>query len=296
MKRTSGARKTANLSESIHRQLSMYVLAAGSAGVGVLTLGQLSEAKIIYTAAHEVIGPKHQYNLDLNHDKVTDFSIQNAYVCGQDWCGDHLSAIPVAGNGVAGPTGFRLPYASALRAGELIGQKQPFPGQLMASYSGASYFGRWFGATNRYLGLKFKIKGKIHFGWARLSVLGRQRITATLTGYAYETIPGKSIIAGATKGPDDGEPTASFTTPTPEPATLGTLAMGSPGLSIWRRKESADAANLITISVRSLNEPSSRHAKKIDLRFGVHPGAGGSSKDALDRCIAGRDLKQDQYI
>jgi hypothetical protein len=136
MKRSSGPRKTANLSESIHRQLSTYALAAGAAGVGVLTLGQLSEAKIIYTAVHEVIGPKHQYNLDLNHDKVTDFSIQNAYACGQDWCGDHLSAIPATGNGVAGPTGFRLPYASALRAGALIGQKQPFPGQLMASYSG----------------------------------------------------------------------------------------------------------------------------------------------------------------
>jgi hypothetical protein len=44
--------------ESHVRQLvfSMYALAAGAAGVGVLTLGQLSEAKIIYTAAHEVIG------------------------------------------------------------------------------------------------------------------------------------------------------------------------------------------------------------------------------------------------
>jgi hypothetical protein len=27
-------------------------------------------------------------------------------------------------------------------------------------------------------------------------------------------------------------------------------------------------------------EPSSRHAQKIDLRLGVHPGAGGSSQDA----------------
>jgi len=248
MKRSPGPRKTAsNLPESIHRQLSMYALAAGAAGMGVLTLGQLSEAKIIYTAAHEVIGPKHRYNIDLNHDKVTDFSIQNAYACGQDWCGDHLSAIPAAGNGVAGPTGFRLRYASALRAGALIGQKQPFPGQLMASYSGASYFGRWFSATNRYLGLKFKIKGKIHFGWARLSVVGRQRITGTLTGYAYETIPGKSIKAGQTKGTAD-EPRedfsgASLTTPIsdkPQPASLGMLALGVQGIPLWRRKETQE--------------------------------------------------------
>jgi hypothetical protein len=153
---------------------------------------------------------------------------------------------------VAGPTGFRLPYASALRTGALIGQKQPFPGQLMASYSGASYFGRWFSATNRYLGLKFKIKGKIHFGWARLSVVGRQRITAALTGYAYETIPGKVIKAGQTKGTADdptnsnfgpGASLNSFISDKQQPATLGALAMGAPGLSIWRRKKSADALN-----------------------------------------------------
>jgi hypothetical protein len=101
--------------------------------------------------------------------------------------------------------------------------------------------------TNRYLGLKFKIKGKIHFGWARLSVVGRQRITATLTGYTYETIPGKAIKAGQTKGTAD-DPTNSdlgpdaslnsFISDTQQPATLGALAMGAPGLSIWRREES----------------------------------------------------------
>ena len=66
----------------------------------------------------------------------------------------------------------------------------------------------------------------------------QNRFSATLTGYAYETIPGKAIIAGATKGPDDAEPTASLKAPTPAPATLGMLALGAPGLSIWRREES----------------------------------------------------------
>jgi hypothetical protein len=88
--------------------------------------------------------------------------------------------------------------------------------------------------------LQFLIEGKVHFGWARLNVSCRGTdVFAILTGYAYETIPGKSIIAGATKGPDDAAPTASFTMPTPEPVTLGALAMGAPGLSIWRRKELA---------------------------------------------------------
>jgi len=109
--------------------------------------------------------------------------------------------------------------------------------------------GEWLGKSNfqAYLGLKFTIKGKIHFGWARVKVdtlQTQQKFSATLTGYAYETIPGKPIIAGATNGPDDGaEPVpASIKTHTPKPATVGMLALGAPGLSIWRREESAASA------------------------------------------------------
>ncbi len=63
-------------------------------------------------------------------------------------------------------------------------------------------------------------------------------ITTTLTGYAYETISGKAIIAGVTKGPADAEPSSSLKRPTHSSATLGTLALGAPGLAIWKRRES----------------------------------------------------------
>jgi hypothetical protein len=97
------------------------------------------------------------------------------------------------------------------------------------------------GVKNRYFGLKFKIKGRFHFGWARITVTTTKNdFTAILTGYAYETIPGKAIIAGATKGPDD-ELTRSFNTHAPQPTTLGMLALGAPGLSIWKREESLGA-------------------------------------------------------
>jgi hypothetical protein len=112
----------------------------------------------------------------------------------------------------------------------------------MAWSDGADRAGRWVNVRSRYLGLKFRIKGKVHYGWARLNVtVGNSRITSTLTGYAFETIPNKPIVTGATKGPDDIEPTASLNPPASEPATLGALAMGAPGLAIWRRKETADA-------------------------------------------------------
>jgi len=101
-------------------------------------------------------------------------------------------------------------------------------------------YGPWVNVKDRYLGLKFQIKGNTHYGWARLNVkVSKTTITATLTGNAYETIPNKPIITGKTKGPDDAsvEESNAASFATPEPVTLGILALGSPGLSIWRREQ-----------------------------------------------------------
>jgi hypothetical protein len=102
---------------------------------------------------------------------------------------------------------------------------------------------------NRYLGIEFMIKGKIHYGWARLSVSVDNDgldIEGTLTGFAYETIPNKPIITGKTEGPEegsnDGANPATLNEPLLQPASLGLLSMGSPALSVWRREESVRAA------------------------------------------------------
>jgi hypothetical protein len=143
---------------------------------------------------------------------------------------------PAAGNGVEGWMGFR-PYASALKLGAGVGPLRYFPGKQMASVSvgpAATYYvGSWVNSKNRYLGLRFKIKGKIHFGWARLSVqVQNHTVVGTLTGYAYETTPGKPIKAGQTKDDDAA---------TIQPASLGHLARGSSALSAWRGRERLEA-------------------------------------------------------
>jgi hypothetical protein len=74
MNRSSGPRKTANLSDSVHHQLNKYALAAGAAGVGALALAQPAGAKIVYTPAHIGIGLR-KVGIDLNHDGITDFNI-----------------------------------------------------------------------------------------------------------------------------------------------------------------------------------------------------------------------------
>ena len=90
--------------------------------------------------------------------------------------------------------------------------------------------GDWYNVTGHYLGLKFFIHGKAHYGWARFNVLItiEYGIGATLTGYAYETIPNKPIIAGKTKGPD---------VITLQDPSLGHLAQGAAAIPAWRTKQ-----------------------------------------------------------
>jgi hypothetical protein len=226
-------RKTANLSDSVRKHLDMYALAASAAGVGMLALAPPAQAKIVYTHANVTFGDgPGTYSLDLNHDKIPDFTFQltqTAYSYGS-----YLFVRPVGQkNGAAGSG-----WAYRLQTRALIGPKQPFRGTYMAGQaSGRSGAGSWFSSSQPaqgYLGVKFKIRGQTHYGWARLTVkrTARERssiFTTALTGYAYETIPNKPIIAGKTKGPDVITVQA--------PTSLGHLARGADAIPAWRGKD-----------------------------------------------------------
>ena len=223
----------------------MYALAASAAGVGMLALAPPAEAKIVYTPTHHVVGRKGRYTLDLNNDKIGDVALVNTRSCNTDFCVDILSAIPSGGNGVEGKRGFlSIPYAYALKRGARIGPKAPFSGRLMVSSESSvgGIIGQWQNIRNGYLGVKFQIKGKTHYGWARLTVLvlGQAFVKTTLTGYAYETVPNKPITAGRTKSDVDKtssvEPSAAPMLPSSQPATLGQLAAGARAMSVWRKE------------------------------------------------------------
>jgi hypothetical protein len=252
MKRSSRPRATVELPKCVTHQLNAYALAAGAAGVGLLALAQPAEAKIIYTPAHSKVVDGHPVPLDLNHDRIVDFYVLE--FASRYRSEDGLAACQVLGTGTTGGTFCdagkgtnaiegSMRYAAALRKGAKIRQVDHFSDSgLLGGVKGVSqrssstyWFGPWVnggkGVKNRYLGLKFKINGRFHFGWARLTVTTTKNdFTATLTGYAYETIPGKGIVAGKTKGPD---------VTTVDPTSLGHLAAGASAIPAWRRSKQA---------------------------------------------------------
>jgi hypothetical protein len=243
--RRASAKRTTQLSESLYRRLNAYTLAATAAGVGMLALAQPSEARVIYTRAHQVIGKNGVYELDLNHDGTIDFLIQQLGNTYHSTGVNGLFAQAALGNSVQGSTSHRSNFAAALHQGSAIGASRRFlkavyPGDIMANLwvtnhsTGES--GRWLNVTRRYLGLKFKIDGKTHYGWARLNVQegsGNLQITATLTGYAYETVPGKEILAGQTASQVDDSSAGEKSAPT----SLGTLALGVQGIPLRSRSQ-----------------------------------------------------------
>jgi hypothetical protein len=237
MKRSSNQCKPFFRLGDFDHQLNMYALAASAAGVGVLALSQPAEAKIVYTKTHRVIEVGQHYNLDLNNDKVTDLVLSNVSTCTTE---EHSVCWGTAGENAApgnGAAGYRAAdgviFASAMKAGDRIGVSRRFyrSAALAGIFPGGGT-GPWYKAGTRYLGVMFLIKGKTHYGWARLKVTGNFGTTKmTLTGYAYETIPNKPIIAGKTRGPD---------VITVQPGGLGRLARGWAGLTAGRPAESAN--------------------------------------------------------
>jgi hypothetical protein len=241
-------RKTANLSDSVHHQLNSYALAAGAAGVGMLALAQPCQAKIVYTTAHITVPTNTLLPLDLNHDGVNDLS----FTIGAAADSSFLFAYNLRTNGVVGEAqNYR--FASALKPGAHIGAERKFltgpkPDLLWGDYASTGRggtLGKWKNAHDRYLGVKFSIKGKIHYGWVRVRVSRPSIVAGLITGYAYETIPNKPIIAGETKDTAiqsaqvsaSGVSLATPTASAPQPASLGMLALGAQSLSVWRRKE-----------------------------------------------------------
>jgi hypothetical protein len=268
----NSTRTPATLSAKLNTRLVSYVAAASAAGVGLLAGAQPADAEVVYTPANTPILINTPVALDLNNDGIVDFELSNIYrgfarkSCTNDctfgadatlkvtpeaadnaiWfinvashqTGDshrktkkdvRAAAAPVPWGVVVGPE-------RKLQAAPTVMHSEIFSGTIFGFASYKS-FGPW--GENRqfagpYLGLKFTAGGEVHYGWARITVTANQlTITATLTGYAYETIANRPIITGVTHGTfDAGEAQVNpseLKSPQPQPASLGQLALGALG-------------------------------------------------------------------
>ncbi len=115
--------------------------------------------------------------------------------------------------------------ALRLAFGDKIGsQSFGFSARMLSAAFLSLAKGSWDNKSG-YLGFEyFDNAGLAHFGWAKMSVsVTSSRITGNLRGYAYDTVAGETIFAGQTT--------------TPEPGTLGLLALGAAGLALWRKRK-----------------------------------------------------------
>lgn len=173
----------------------------------IFGLATTSRAEVVYQSMYVNIVNKGTYNYDFNGDGVTDLTL--ALNLKQNSCGYVIDAVetPAHGNGAEGEP------ITPLQAGDEIGPHQPFTAavETMASLSwnyycnhGLVYGGPWPKWAVRYLGVSFLIDGETHYGWASVEfevilTFGSPKLRATLTGFAYETVPGMPINAGQTK-------------------------------------------------------------------------------------------------
>jgi len=236
------------LSPKLDKHLLAYAAAASAAGVGLLALAQPADAEIRYTKLHvNITAGGNGYRLELPPGGGIDATLNLSYGRWNTYSKGGVFVTAMGGSSyrrgrsaavVAEQVGRRT-FARALKEGFAINKSAPWQaGGLMASrYSQTKFAGQWAnggkGIDNRYLGIKFSINGQIHYGWARLDVKfsdQRPAIRGLLTGFAWETVPDKGIVAGRTQGQDSS---------VVNHATLGALAAGAQAVPQRRNQSSA---------------------------------------------------------
>ena len=233
------------LSETVDHRMKSYAVAAAAAGVSMLALAQPAEAEVVVTRAHLIPTQNNPIAVDLNKDGIADFQFSLGIYNSYGVFAAYLNVLGLTGGKVVGSPGPHFPYASALLRRTKIGPSAHFSSRavtversLASSHFSRRTYGKWGGnPTNRFLGVKFLIDGATHFGWVRLTVVSTQwPISATITGYAYETIPNKPIPAGVS-GASSTETNTEERVQSSGRAYLGMLALGADGLALWRRNE-----------------------------------------------------------
>jgi hypothetical protein len=253
---SSGAKKTiVKLPRAVEKNLVAYAAAAGGALIG---LGQPAAAEIVYTPSNIPVaqgfagGAITQF--DINNDGVSDFAFSNYSYFSHGFGAAYLKISPdETANQIVGVQieGQKRVTAAALSAGVTVGpganfQSSPnglYQAAVFLGTSGVTGSGSWLTVETAYLGLKFVVNGEVHYGWARVKFVAPGDYgSASIYGYAYETIPDQAIVTGQTSG-TAGSKRQSGETSAPRSGivnsgaqSLGLLGLGAAGTKIWRNQ------------------------------------------------------------
>jgi len=185
--------------------------AAAVAGVGIVGIAEHAQAAIVYSGTVNINAPADFSGIYLNMETgATGRSA--ASVPGWDinpWVSSAQWRIFPATTGPGGVVGSAT-AATNLNNGDAIGPAQTY---------GTSSALLLPNGSPALVGIRFATAdASIHYGWAHITSSNSPLTPATIVDYAWENTANTAIAAGATGGT------------TPEPASLGLLALGAVGL------------------------------------------------------------------
>ena len=178
---------------AMDQRLLLYALAAGT----TLACSVPSRAAVFFTHSDAVLHGNGTLAIDLDHDGTVDFTVSVGQCISFSGYGKQACiAAYGASNSKRIAISGRFPRATAFPRGATVGSSNVFRVRaLMGTGFNSDYYGRWTRTANQFLGVKFVLNGRTHFGWIGFrSVYGVQEMSAKLAGWAYETVPGKPIV------------------------------------------------------------------------------------------------------
>jgi len=209
-----------------NKQLNPYSLAAGA----ILIASESANATIHHTDLGTGIiidSTNSTFEIDFGNNDITNFII-NLFTGTSSSKPIYTLNIDPQTIGAYAQLAFQ-PYVNALSNGDQVNNataswlNSTGTGTLGArkqTFSGAfTSVGSFPGTIDKYIGVKFTLNSNVNYGWIQVKMPGNPAYSI-VTGYAYND-------------EDDGDITAGQI---PEVGSLGLLALGAAGLSLWRKR------------------------------------------------------------
>lgn len=208
-----------------------------------LPSGFSARAEIVYSGPQLILtrdhfvsavgGEANPFILDLNGDGAGEFSFfQTGHIVS-----NHAFVAPLATAAFAGIDAMPLEWVKPIAAGDIIGPLNTWRGSPATGFPTLT-FNPPLQSGPLFVGLRFSTSVETRYGWVEYSssaAFGFPASFGEITGWAYESLPDTSIVAG-----DRGSLVAN---PVPEPMSFAVVAALGLGLLVAKRlRDTARAA------------------------------------------------------